>query len=223
MHRRFARPGPAAEACALVVGEGAADLGLGVHHERAVLRHRLADRAALQHEEFGAHRAAVDDLERLQRIDLDRGVRVHRLAGELQRLTRLAMPLSTAACVSSSQIWPSNGIQGAVIGPSSGSCSAPPTLIGMTRRPARSRRNVSTSVRTHLGACSVPELAITTSTLELGSALRSAASSCSPGAASSSLKKTVKSRSRSRRAYRSSPRRRLMHGSRVTRTAGSRC
>ena len=48
------RPGPAAEAGALVVGERLLDLGLGVHHERPVLDDGLADRAPLQHQHLGA-------------------------------------------------------------------------------------------------------------------------------------------------------------------------
>ena len=47
-----ARPGPAAELRALVVAHGLLDFGTGVHHERAVLDHRLADRPALQQQEL---------------------------------------------------------------------------------------------------------------------------------------------------------------------------
>src|SRR5258706_7144678 len=43
MHRCIIGPGPAAELRALVVGHGLRNLGLRVHRERAVLRHRLAD------------------------------------------------------------------------------------------------------------------------------------------------------------------------------------
>src|SRR3569623_2451419 len=48
MHGLVAGPGPAAEAGALVTGEGLADLRLGVHDEGTVLRDRLADGPALQ-------------------------------------------------------------------------------------------------------------------------------------------------------------------------------
>ena len=50
VHRVVGGPGPAAELRRAVVGERLLDLGFVVHHERAVLRDRLADRAALQHE-----------------------------------------------------------------------------------------------------------------------------------------------------------------------------
>src|SRR5438128_4387440 len=53
MHRRFALPGPAAELRAAVVGDRFVDLRLGIHDERTVLHHALADRAALQQEDLG--------------------------------------------------------------------------------------------------------------------------------------------------------------------------
>ncbi len=56
VHRLVARPGPAAELRALVVGEGLLDLVARVHHERAVLHDRLADRAALQQQDLGLGR-----------------------------------------------------------------------------------------------------------------------------------------------------------------------
>src|SRR6202012_5687759 len=50
VHRRFSGPGPAAEPGTAVIVEGLAQFLFGVHHERAVLRDRLADRATLQHQ-----------------------------------------------------------------------------------------------------------------------------------------------------------------------------
>ena len=47
-------PWPTTELGAAVVVEGLLDLGLGVHHERSVLRYGLADRAALQHHALDA-------------------------------------------------------------------------------------------------------------------------------------------------------------------------
>src|SRR5690606_36428355 len=52
--RVLLRPRPATEAGAAVVGERLVDLGLGVHHERAVAGLRLADRSALQEEHLSA-------------------------------------------------------------------------------------------------------------------------------------------------------------------------
>ena len=52
VHRLVARPRPAAELRALVVGERLLDLRRRVHHERAVLHDRLADRAALQQQQL---------------------------------------------------------------------------------------------------------------------------------------------------------------------------
>src|SRR5450755_5072608 len=42
-----AGPGPAAELCALVVGDRLLDLPARVHHEGSVVHHRLTDRAPL--------------------------------------------------------------------------------------------------------------------------------------------------------------------------------
>src|SRR5690349_18882708 len=53
MNRAIALPWPAAEAGALIVGEGLHDLGARIHDERTVLRNGLADRLPLQHEELG--------------------------------------------------------------------------------------------------------------------------------------------------------------------------
>ena len=54
VHGTVDGPRPAAEAGALVVDERLAQLGLVVHHERALLGDRLADRPALQHQALGA-------------------------------------------------------------------------------------------------------------------------------------------------------------------------
>ena len=78
MHRRVVGPGPAAEGGAAVVGKGLLQLLLRVHHEGAVLRHRLADRAALQQQEF-AGLGPVDQLDGLQRRQLDGGMVFDRL------------------------------------------------------------------------------------------------------------------------------------------------
>ena len=56
VHGIVGGPGPTAELGGAVVGERLLDLGLVVHHERSVLRDRLADRATLQHERFRAVR-----------------------------------------------------------------------------------------------------------------------------------------------------------------------
>src|SRR5882672_370502 len=71
---------PAAELRAPVVGERLLELGPGVHHERAVLRHRFRNRPALEHEDLDA---AVGGRDRQLEIGahLDRGgVRDHTLA-----------------------------------------------------------------------------------------------------------------------------------------------
>src|SRR3990167_5186262 len=52
VHRVIGAPGPAAKLGAAVVGKGLVNLLLGVHHKRTVLRHRLANRAGLQHQQF---------------------------------------------------------------------------------------------------------------------------------------------------------------------------
>ena len=52
--RRLVWPGPATELGGLIVGESVLDLALGVHHERAVLRHRLSDRSALKDHDLDA-------------------------------------------------------------------------------------------------------------------------------------------------------------------------
>jgi hypothetical protein len=112
----------------------------------------------------------------------------------------LTIPLSTASTDSSSQILSSNPSQVRAWDPSGASRSAPPTLIDTTGRNGWRLLNSSTSVLTHRGSSSVPRLAMTTSVLARWSAARSAPSRRSPGGASSSLKNTVKSRSRRRRA-----------------------
>src|SRR4051794_12289169 len=66
--RALGRPGPAAEAGALVVGGRLRDALAVVHDERPVLLDRLADRAALEHEDLDA--AVAGD-------ELDRDVAVH--------------------------------------------------------------------------------------------------------------------------------------------------
>ena len=53
MDRVARTPGPVAKLGAAVVGKGLVNFGLGVHDKGAVLRHRLANGAALQEQEFG--------------------------------------------------------------------------------------------------------------------------------------------------------------------------
>ena len=52
--RRLIWPGPATELGGLIVAESVLDFALGVHHEWAVLRHRLSDRSALQDHDLDA-------------------------------------------------------------------------------------------------------------------------------------------------------------------------
>ncbi len=61
VHRRVVGPGPATELGSLVVGKCLVDFSLRVHDERSVLRYRLGNRFALQHQHLGSLRA-VDDL-----------------------------------------------------------------------------------------------------------------------------------------------------------------
>lgn len=67
-------PRPAAEFGGPVVGKGLVDFGLGVHHKRAVLGHRFAYRAALQHQQFGGV-GATDQLNRLSGRQFNGGSR----------------------------------------------------------------------------------------------------------------------------------------------------
>ena len=60
VHRVVGRPRPSTEARAAVVGEGLLDARLVVHHERPVLRDRLTDRPALQHEHLCSRRPTGD-------------------------------------------------------------------------------------------------------------------------------------------------------------------
>ena len=69
MHRCIVRPRPAAKFCSAVVGKGLVDFGFGVHHKRAVLRHRLGNRFALQHQKFA-------DLRAIDQFDIDAGVQL---------------------------------------------------------------------------------------------------------------------------------------------------
>ena len=81
MHRCFVGPRPAAELRALVVLHCLGNLGLGVHHERAVLRHGLVDRLALQQQKLCHLTAIIDKRGVGARLQLDRGVAAHRLTG----------------------------------------------------------------------------------------------------------------------------------------------
>ena len=54
VHRAVVGPGPTTEPGALVVEERLAQPGLVVHHERALLGDRLADRSALEDQCLGA-------------------------------------------------------------------------------------------------------------------------------------------------------------------------
>ena len=76
----------------------------------------------------------------------------------------------------------------------------PSRQTGITGRPGQLERKVSTSVRTQFGVSSVPRLMITTSSFERSNARLSVSDSGSPGGASSSLKNTLRSASRSLRA-----------------------
>ncbi len=87
VHRRVVGPRPAAEAGALVVGERLLQLGAAVHHERPVLRDRLADRTALQQQQL-ARLVAVDDRDVAIGDELERGVRRDRLAVDRHRPAR---------------------------------------------------------------------------------------------------------------------------------------
>ena len=58
--RVVARPGPTAEARALVIREGLLDLGAAVHDERALRGDGLADRAPLQHQQLARVLAGFD-------------------------------------------------------------------------------------------------------------------------------------------------------------------
>jgi hypothetical protein len=52
VHRVGASPGPTTKLDAAVVSKGLLHFGLRVHHKRAVLCRRLANRLALQHQHF---------------------------------------------------------------------------------------------------------------------------------------------------------------------------
>ncbi len=80
---------------------------------------------------------------------------------------------------------------------SAGSRKLPSRQTGITGRPGRCALKVSTSVRTQFGCSSVPRLTTTTSSFERSSARLKVSDSGSPGGASSSLKNTLRSRSRS--------------------------
>lgn len=62
MARNVVGRGPAAEPGAVEVGEGRDDPGLGVSHERTVLRHRLADRSGPAGRGITG-RVAIDELD----------------------------------------------------------------------------------------------------------------------------------------------------------------
>lgn len=69
---------PAAELGALVVGDGLANLGLGVHDERAVLRDWLSYRFALQQQKFGFF-SSIDQFNSYIALQLNRAVAAHTL------------------------------------------------------------------------------------------------------------------------------------------------
>ena len=73
MNRIVLRPRPSSELSAAIVREGLLDLGLGVHHERAILSHRFADRSPLKEENF-AFTVSGLDFEVDAAAHLDRGV-----------------------------------------------------------------------------------------------------------------------------------------------------
>ena len=74
VHRSLVRPRPAAKFGAAVVGKGLVDFGFRVHHERAVLRHWLGNRFALQHQKFSHIAAGVDQFYRGAGAQFDGGV-----------------------------------------------------------------------------------------------------------------------------------------------------
>ena len=146
--------------------------------------------------------SSSSDTSTLRTTQRQRTLERARVGASASRSTRaaLAMPSLTLSADSSSQIRCRKSSQAWTSGSSAGSCKAPSTLIVMIGRPGWRQRYSSTSVRTQRGASSVERLATTTSAFDRYSALRSESLSAPPGAASSSLKNTVKSRSRSRRA-----------------------
>ena len=73
MDRIVLRPRPSAELSAAIVREGLLDLRFGVHHERAVLRHRLADGSPLKEQDFAFALAGLD-FEVDTAANFDRGV-----------------------------------------------------------------------------------------------------------------------------------------------------
>ena len=85
MHRVAFGPGPATKLGAAVVLHGLHDFLLGVHHKGAVLRHGLANRAALQQQAFHGRGAGVDQFPVLRSNHFQRrvvadGLRAHRKA-----------------------------------------------------------------------------------------------------------------------------------------------
>ena len=77
--KRAVGPGPAAELRALVVGDRRPDLGLGIHDERAVLKHGFTDWPALQKQEFSL-KFTIDQFHSVRSAQLDGAGRIHCLS-----------------------------------------------------------------------------------------------------------------------------------------------
>ena len=60
-YRCLIAPWPAAKFGAAIVGKGLNDLGIGVHHKRAMLRHRFIDWLALQQQKFAGVTPVLDN------------------------------------------------------------------------------------------------------------------------------------------------------------------
>jgi len=78
-------PRPAAELGALVVGDGLAYLGLGVHDKRAVLCHGFSDGFALQQQKLSFF-AAIDNLDGRIGLQLHRAVAANTVPANRHRL-----------------------------------------------------------------------------------------------------------------------------------------
>lgn len=98
MHRIGGRPGPATEFGAPVIRKGLRHFGLGIHHKRAVLRHGLADGAALQHQQF-ASGIAIAQLQGVLRPDFVDGLHCYAVPGDVQGLSTEEIQLPARAAV----------------------------------------------------------------------------------------------------------------------------
>ena len=74
MDRAVGWPRPTSESGASIVGKGLLNFGVGIHDKGALLRHRLADRAPLQHHALGT--ACRCQLHWGTRVDHCAGVRI---------------------------------------------------------------------------------------------------------------------------------------------------